>query len=143
MGDKIIKEYQEMEASLENMLGKPMDGYKLARKIVSIVEKHFNSNADLMSRHCYDAAQFALGLQKWNEASFYLESSMKEKLIANGPDAQMSSDLIEKVAMLPPKFRTRFKKFDPKYRAKLKKKIELKTEDNDDEKKEDKSVKNK
>jgi len=139
--DKIIKEYQTMEASLESLLGKPMDGYKVSRKIVSIVEKHFNANADLMSKHCYDAAQFALGLQKWNEASFYLESSMKEKLIANGPDAQMSSDLIEKVAMLPPKFWTRFKKFDAKYRAKLKKKSELKTEDGDEKK--DKSVKSK
>ena len=132
--DKIILEYQAMDKSLESMLGKPLDGYKCARKIVGIVEKHFDANPDLLSKHCYDAGQFALGLQKWSEASFYLETSIKEKMIAYGPEVEMDADVMEKVNMLPTKFRSRFRKFDPKYRAKLEKKMQSKVEDDNDEK---------
>jgi len=119
--DAIILEYQSLDKSLEGLVSKPLDGYKSAQKLVKIVEKHFHSNSELMYKHCYDAAQFALGLQKWSEASFYLETSMKEKQIARGLDVELDDGFLEKVNLLPTRFRSRFRKFDPKYRDKLNK----------------------
>ena len=117
--DIIISEYLLLDKSLESLMNKPLDGYKASQKLVKIIEKNFNSNSLLMNKHCYDAAQFALGLQKWSEASYYLETSFKQKQNTFGHDIEIESQFMEKVNLLPTKFRSRFRKFDPKYRAKL------------------------
>ena len=139
--DAIIEEYQTLEKSLEKMISAPLEGYKSARRVVAITEKHFDGNARLMHKHCYDAAQFALGLQKWSEASFYLETAMKEKMIAYGEDVDINEDgFMDKVNLLPTKFRSRFRKFDPKYRARLNKSKKV---NDDDEKKKESNVEKK
>eukprot|EP00483_Globobulimina_turgida_P000264 UN00264 len=73
--DNVINEYNKLEQSLESLISNPLNGYKSSQKLVKMVEKHFNSNANLLNKHCYSTAQFALGLQKWSEASYYLEQS--------------------------------------------------------------------
>lgn len=127
--DKIIKEYNELDKSLESLMSKPLEGYKASQKLVKITEKHFESNSYLMDKHCYDTAQFALGLQKWMEASYYLETSFKEKQLSQGQDVDIEPEFMEKVNLLPTKFRSKFRKFDPKYRARLNKKKQTNQDD--------------
>eukprot|EP01083_Nonionella_stella_P072318 194896_1 len=113
--EHVMREYLTLNKSLESAISKPLEGYKAAQKLVKTVEKHFATNPELMYKHCYDAAQFALGLQKWSEASYYLEMSMKEKQVAQGNDVKIESEFMDKVHLLPTKFQCRFRKFDPKY----------------------------
>jgi len=117
--DEVIEEYDTLSATLETLMNKPLEGYKAAQKLVKIVEKYFSMNPYLLHQHCYDAAQFALGLQRWNEAVYYLEASFKQKQVSDGQDIAMDDEFKEKVNLLPPSFRTKFKKFDSKYKAKL------------------------
>eukprot|EP01084_Bolivina_argentea_P217169 368795_1 len=140
--DEIINEYNKLDVSLEKLVSNPLNGYKTSQKLIKMVEKQFNSNPNLMHKHCYDCAQFALGLQKWGEASYFLEQSMKEKQMAEGNDIEISDLFMEKVKLLPTKFRSRFRKFDPKYKMRMQKKSKndkLKQVSNDNKQKQSKS----
>merc|ERR1712244_78700 len=55
---------------------------------------------------------YALALNLWDEAAYYLESAMKEKREAKGHDVVMDRLYAEKVQKLPSKYHRRFKKFE-------------------------------
>eukprot|EP01084_Bolivina_argentea_P226279 382233_1 len=106
--DKIIFEYQLLNESLELLLSNPLKGYKASQKLIKIVENKFNSNPMLMYRHCYDAAQFALGMQEWSDALFYFQLAFAQKQIAEGQDVTIDKSFLEIVNLLPDEYRCRF-----------------------------------
>eukprot|EP01083_Nonionella_stella_P022504 62257_1 len=110
--DKIIGEYCKLDKNiLITGMMNPFGGYKLAKQTITLVEKHFNCDPSLMDRHCYDAAQFALQLERWDEAAYYLEEHMKQKQLAKGMDIDCPMGTMDKINQLPSKNRSRFKKF--------------------------------
>ena len=106
--DGVIEEYQLLDESLESLMFEPLKGYKTSLKLIEIVSRKFNSNPMLMDKHCYDAAQFALGLMEWNDALYYLQMAFKYKQIAQGQDAQIDESFQEKLQFLPNEYRTKF-----------------------------------
>eukprot|EP01084_Bolivina_argentea_P290358 498719_1 len=126
----IIQEYCDLDESVLRLGTNPFKGYQVAKKLIQYVEKYFDSNPQTMDKHCYDAAQYALGLNKWNEAAYYLEQSMKQQQIAQGYDVEFSVQKLEKINRLPPKFRNKFKKFSKKQKKKEMKEINLEQKTN-------------
>ena len=108
----MFKEYKELNDAMPSMGKDPIKGLKTAKKCIEITEKYMNNNPMTLSTHYYDAAQFAMGLQRWSEAAYYLDTSMKEKRIAMGCDVVMDDMFMQKVQMLPEKFRRKFKKYE-------------------------------
>ena len=110
--ESVLKRYQEMNDILPTMGSKPNEGYKMSQELIKMTETHLNSHPNYLQSHYYDTAQFALGLQRWSEAAYYLDLNMKEKRVAQGGDVVMDELFKAKVEMLPNKFRFKFKKYE-------------------------------
>eukprot|EP01083_Nonionella_stella_P127416 385972_1 len=71
--------------------------YKAAQPLVDMVKTKFNSNPMLMDKHCYDCALF------------YLQTAFQYKQIAQGQDIGMDASFMDKLKLLPPVFKSKFK----------------------------------
>ena len=151
--ESVLKRYQEMNDILPTMGSNPIEGYKMSKELIKMTVTHLNSHPNNLHRHYYDAAQFALGLQRWSEAAHYLELHMKEKRVAQGRDAVMDILFKAKVEMLPKKFRFKFKKYEkpgllkhvagPEMKEQKKAKPSRKVQDNNQQKRKKASKKQK
>merc|ERR550525_1334414 len=94
---------------MHSMVKDPIKGMKAAKRCIEISEKYLKGK---VYEHYYDAAQFSMGLQRWSEAAYYLDTSMKEKRVGMGGDVVMDDLFMQKVQMLPEKFRRKFKKYE-------------------------------
>eukprot|EP01083_Nonionella_stella_P016745 46761_1 len=99
--DKWIGEYKQLDETIPKI--KDLNRkYEACKAIVKLIGDRFNSNAQLLYRHCWDLAQSALSVRNRDEFVTNLVNTVKYKRLAHGKDTKVPEEVSEMIKLMPP-----------------------------------------
>lgn len=98
--DKLILKYKKLDDSIPKIRDFK-DKYNACKDIISLIKNKFNSNPQLLYRHCWDLAQSCLYIMKRDQFIDNLINTVKYKYIAHGKDTGIPTEVKELIDQMP------------------------------------------